>query len=117
MKIVFWLFVAIGFAYAFYSGAVAVSQYMQVKDVVEESVLAGSKLDRHERPGRVRDEILRKTPATGVTLDARNVLVTEENRALRVLIRWSYPVVVYKDDPLVSIPISYDKTFQVAGGS
>lgn len=117
MKVVFWLFVAIGVAYAFYSGAVAVSQYMQVKDVVEEAVLTRARLDKHERTSRVRDDILKKAPAAGVTLDERNVLVSEENRVLRVLIRWSYPVVVYKDDPLVSIPISYDKTFRVAGGS
>jgi len=39
MKVVFWLFVAIGLVYAFYSGAIAAYQYIQVKDVVEESVL------------------------------------------------------------------------------
>jgi hypothetical protein len=111
MKAVFWLLVALGVIYAFYTGTVAVYQYFQVKDVVEESVEAGLKLDRFERSGRVKDEILRRVPAVGVALDARSVLVTEEHRTLRVLIRWSHPVVVYKDEALVSIPISYDKAF------
>lgn len=113
MKTVAWLLVALGVVYAFYAGTVAVYQYIQVKDVVAESVEAGLKLDRFERAGRVRDEILRRVPVVGVVLDERSVLVTEEHRTLRVLIRWSHPVVVYKDEALVSIPISYDKAFDL----
>lgn len=114
MKIVFWLFVAIGFVYAFYSGAIAVYQYLQLKDVVEESVLERWKLDKFERAARVKQDILRKAPETGVTLNAQNVLVTDEERNLRVLLRWSYPVVVYRDRAYVSIPIAYDKVFEPA---
>jgi hypothetical protein len=116
MKVVFWLFVAIGLVYVFYSGAIAAYQYVQVKDVVEESVLERSKLDKYDRATRVKQDILRKLPAAGVTLGEGNVLVSEEERSLRVLIRWSYPVVVYQDHAYLSIPISYDKSFQVASG-
>jgi hypothetical protein len=111
MKAIFWLLVAIGIVYAFYSGAVAVYQYVQVKDVVEESVREREKLDRYERPLIVKDDILRKAPAAGVTLAERDVLVTEEDRILRVLIRWSYPVIIYKGEAVLSIPIAYDKSF------
>ncbi len=114
MKVVFWLLVAIGIVYALYSGAVAVRQYMEVMDVVEESVQLRMRLDKYERPGRVKDDILRKAPAAGLTLDEREVVVTEEDRTLRVLIRWSYPVVIYKGEAVLSIPIAYDRSFRLA---
>ncbi len=116
MKIIFWLFVALAFVYAFYSGAIAAYQYVQVKDIVEETVQERWRLDKFERPGRVRDDILKKTPAVGVTLDERDVRVIEENRILRVLIRWSYRFLVFRGDALISIPISYDKAFEVPPG-
>ena len=112
MKIVFWLFVAIGFVYAFYSGAIATYQYMQVKDVVEESVQERWKVDKFDRAARVKQDILRKAPESGVTLDAQSVHVTDGERNLHVLIRWSYPAVVYRHQAYVSIPISYDKVFE-----
>lgn len=116
MKIIFWLFVALAFVYAFYSGAIATYQYVQVKDIVEETVQERWRLDQFERPGRVKDDILKKTPAVGVTLDERAVRVIEENRTLRVGIRWSYRFIVFRNDVLISIPISYDKAFQVPPG-
>jgi len=87
-----------------------------VKDIVEETVQERWRLDKFERSERVRDDILKKTPAVGVTLDERDVLVTEENRILRVLIRWSYRFLVFRGDALISIPISYDKAFEVPPG-
>jgi hypothetical protein len=116
MKVVFWLFVALGCVYVFYSGALAVYQYLQMKDVVEESVQEGWRLDKFDRSARVKQDILRKAPETGVALDAQNVLVTDEERNLHVLIRWSHPVVVYRHQAYVSIPISYDKVFGPASG-
>lgn len=116
MKTVFWLLVAVGVVYGFYSGAVAIWQYYEIKGIVEESVVERAKGDRYERPGRVRDDIIRKAPDTGVTLDERDVFVTEEDRTLRVLIRWSYPVIIYKGDAVLAIPIAYDKAFAVPGG-
>ena len=38
MKVTFWFLVAIGFVYAFYTGAVAIYSYYQVKDIVSETV-------------------------------------------------------------------------------
>lgn len=116
MKAVFWLLVTIGIVYAFYSGGVAVWQYLEVKGVVEESVAERAKVDRHERAGRVKDDILKRASASGVTLDEREVFVTEEDRTLRVLIRWSYPVIVYKGDAVLSIPLAFDKAFAVSSG-
>ena len=113
MKTVFWLLVAIGIVYAFYSGAVAVWQYFEIKGIVEESVVERAKSARDARASRVKDDILKKAPASGVALDEREVFVTEENRTLRGLIRWSYPAIVYKGDTVLSVPLAFDKSFAV----
>ena len=116
MKVIFWLLVGIGFVYAFYSAGVAAYSYLQVSDIVTETIAARSRLDRYERAPRVKDDILKKTLEAGVTLDERDVFVAEEDRTLRVLVRWSHPVIIYKGDAVLAIPISYDKSFQVPSG-
>jgi hypothetical protein len=116
VKTIFWFLVAVGVVYGFYSGAVAIWQYYEIKGIVEVSVAERARMDRYERPGRVRDDILKRAPDSGVTLDERDVFVTEEDRTLRVLIRWSYPVIIYKGEALLAIPIAFDKAFAVPGG-
>ena len=116
MKAVFWLLVALGFVYGSYSGAVAVWQYFEIRGIVEGSVAELAKVDPYDRPGRVREDILNRAPESGVLLNEREVFVTEENRTLRVLIRWSYPVIVYKGDVVLSIPLAYDKEFTMRSG-
>ena len=115
MKTIFWFLVAVGVVYGFYSGAVAIWQYYEIKGIVEVSVAERARMDRYERPGRVRDDILKRAPDSGVTLDERDVFVTEEDRTLRVLIRWSYPVIIYKGEAMLAIPIAFDKAFAVPG--
>ncbi len=111
MKTVFWLLVGVGLVYGFYSAAVAAYQYMQVGNVVEESVLDRVRLEAYERTVRVKDDILRKSASAGIMLNERDVLVTDEDRSLHVVVRWSYPVIVYRNDTILSVPISYDHTF------
>jgi hypothetical protein len=113
MRVVFWLLVGIGFMYAFYSGAIAAYSYFQVKDAVTETVGERWAVDRYERAGRIKQEILKKASQSGVVLDEREVSVTEDDRMLLVRIRWSYPVFVYKGEPFYSQRFSYEKSFQL----
>ena len=111
MKVLFWLLVALGFVYAFYAGAVAVYSYYQVTDIVKETVKERAGVDRYERAERIRREILKKATESGVPLGERDLRVTDDNRTLRVLIRWSYPVIFYKGDAVLSIPLKYERSF------
>ncbi len=120
MKVLFWLLVALGFVYAFYAGAVAVYSYYQVTDIVKETVTERAGVDRYERAERIRREILKirreilkKATESGVPLSEREVRVTDDNRTLRVLIRWSYPVIFYKGDAVLSIPLKYERSFEM----
>ena len=116
MKAIFWLLVAVGLVYAFYTGAMAVWQYFEIKGIAGTSVEERAKVNPADRPARVREDILRKAPASGVALDEREVFVAEENRVLRVQIRWSYPAIVYKGDTVLSVPLSFDKEFTMSRG-
>ena len=79
MKVTFWFLVAIGFVYAFYTGAVAIYSYYQVKDIVSETVKEHAGLDRHERADRIQQDVLKKASQSGLALDERAVRVTDEN--------------------------------------
>jgi hypothetical protein len=114
VKVTFWLFVALGFVYAFYTGAVAAYSYFQVTDIVKETVRERAAVDRSERADRIKQDILTKAPESGVLLSERDVRVIEENRTLRVLIRWSYPAIFYKGDAVLSIPLKYEKSFEMS---
>ena len=113
MKIVFGFLVGIGLVYAFYSGAVAGYSYFQVRGIVEDTVGERARTDRSERASRIEQDILRKASENGLTLNLRELSVTEDDRTLRVLIRWSYPVFIYKGEALLSMPLSFDKSFEM----
>jgi len=114
VKVTFWLLVAIGAVYVLYTGGVAAYSYFQVKAIVEETLVERAKVDRYERANRVQQDILRKASQSGVPLHERDVSVAEENRTLRVQIRWSYPLFFYKGEAVLSMPLSYDKSFEMA---
>jgi hypothetical protein len=113
MKVTFWLLVALGFVYAFYAGAVAVYSYYQVAGIVKETVTERTGVDRYERADRIKRDILKKAPESGVPLTERDVRVTEDAQTLRVLIRWSYPAIFYKGDAVLSIPLKFEKSFEM----
>jgi len=113
VRALFWLLVAIGLAYAFYVGAVAVWQYYEIKGIVEEVVGESMPAERFGRTALVTGNILRKAAATGIVLDERGVFVTEENRQLRVLIRWSYPAIVFRGEVKLSIPLAFHGSFPI----
>src|SRR2546426_1423887 len=87
--------------------------FRSVTDIVKETVKERAGVDRYERAERIRRDILKKATESGVPLSERDVRVTDENRTLRVMIRWSYPAIFYKGDAVLSIPLSYEKSFEV----
>ena len=114
MKVLFWVFVAIGCVYVFYTGAMAVWSYLEITSVVEEVVAErASRSDRQERAGRVRDDIARKVAASDINVDERAISVTDEGRTLNVSVRWNWPVIVYQGKELLAVPLKHERTFEV----
>lgn len=114
MKIIFWLLVAVGVVYAFYSGAMAVWSYLEVQGVVEEAVKErAAKSDRFERAPRVKEDIIKKATTSGIKVDDREVFVTDDGRTLAILVRWTWPVIVYQGEEVLAIPLKHARTFDV----
>ena len=82
MKALFWVFVAIGCVYLFYTGAMSVWSYLEITGVVDEVVAerASSRGERSERVSRMREDIVKKVAASGINVDERAISVTDEGR-------------------------------------
>jgi hypothetical protein len=114
MKVLFWIFVAIGCVYVFYTGAMAVWSYLEITSVVEEVVNErASRTDRQERASRVRDDIAKKVMASGINVDERGISVSDEGKTLEVSVRWNWPVIVYQQREYLAVPLKHDRTFEV----
>jgi hypothetical protein len=114
MKVLFWIFVAIGCVYVFYTGAMAVWSYLEITSVVEEVVNErASRTDRQERASRVRDDIAKKVMASGINVDEGAISVSDEGKTLEVSVRWNWPVIVYQQREYLAVPLKHDRTFEV----
>ncbi|PYN80067.1 MAG: hypothetical protein DMD96_15455 [Candidatus Rokuibacteriota bacterium] len=114
MKALFWVFVAIGCVYLFYTGAMSVWSYLEITGVVDEVVAerASSRGERSERVSRVREDIVKKVAASGINVDERAISIADEGRTLDVSVRWNWPVIVYQGRELVAIPLKHERTFE-----
>ena len=114
MKVLFWIFVALGCVYLFYTGSMAAWSYLEITSVVEEVVNErASRTDRQERAGRVRDDIVKKVKASGINVDERAISVSDEGKTLEVSVRWNWPVIVYQEREYLAVPMKHDRTFAV----
>jgi len=114
MKALFWVLVAIGCVYAFYSAAMAAWSYLEVTSVVEEVVNErASRTGREERASRVRDDIAKKVAASGISVDDRAISVADQGTSLEVDVRWNWPVIVYQGREYFSVPLKHGRTFTV----
>jgi len=114
MKVLFWIFVAIGCVYVFYTGAMAVWSYLEVTSLVEEVVNErASRTERQERAGRVRDDIVKKVASSGIAVDERAISVIDEGKTLEVSVRWNWPVIVYQEREYLAVPMKHERVFAV----
>jgi hypothetical protein len=112
MKALGWVFVAIGCVYVFYCGAMAVWSYLEVTSVVEEVVNErASRTERQERATRVRDDIVKKMMASGISVDERAISVSDEGKTIDVSVRWNWPVIVYQEREYLAVPMKHERTF------
>lgn len=100
--------VALAFFYAFYAGVMTLWSYIQIAGVVDKA------WEDHGRSGAssVRTAIVRGANDAGVPLDTRFVAVGEDERTISVAVRWSFPVVSYKGEVFVAIPLSLQRSFE-----
>src|SRR5207244_11636210 len=114
MRLFFWGLVAVAAAYAAYAVMMSAWQYLQVSGVVDDVMQPRAIADLGSARA-VKAKILKDTAESGVPLKDRDVSVTVDNRLYTVKIIWSFPVIIYQGEPVLSIPLSLTRTKQTAG--
>jgi len=97
---------AIAFFYAFYCGVMSIWSYFAMASIVDQAVT-----ERGKVAAPVRDYIIKNAADSGVRIPDRNVVVTTDERQLNINLRWTFPVVTYKGEDLVEIPLSLQRAF------
>ena len=95
-----------------------VSNYFEMVALVEGAVQKSLLLRQPDVPAgsyaeEVRDAILRGAERSGLSVDDRNVHVSQTGKTLRVGLKWSYPVVTLHGEPILAIPLSLKRSFDV----
>ena len=119
MKGLFTLVFIIGILYGIYSGFMAVWSYFELTTIVEEVVprelpkLGDRGWRQGDRARKIHDAVVKGAGEVGVALDPDAVLVSEEDGALWVRINAGYPMIRYRGETMLAIPISTAHSFSL----
>jgi len=116
MKVIFWGLVAVGFAYAAYGVMMSGYQYLTLSSVVDDATQKHS-LAENPTPRQLKAKILKDSADAGVPLEDRDVAVTMADRVVTVNIIWTFPMIMYKGEPVLAIPLSLKRTKEMTTGS
>lgn len=116
MRLMFWGLVVIAFFYGAYAVMMSGWQYFQVAGVVDE-VLQPRSMAEHGTPRGLKTKILQEAAEAGVPLSEHDVSVTVVERFVTVTIIWSFPVIIFKGEPVLSIPITLKREKQTGGSA
>ena len=105
MRMIFWLLVALGLCWAFYVGAMSVWQYFQVSSTVDEAFEQRSVGQSYDMR-LIRNHVLRVSNEAGIPLTERDVNVVQASDQVVVEVVWSYPVLIFKGEVVLAVPLS-----------
>jgi hypothetical protein len=115
MKVFFWGLVAVACCYAAYGAMMSVYQWFQVHSVVDE-VLQPRNLRELPTATDVKTRIVRDAASAGVPLGEREVNVVANKGVLAVRVAWTFPMIVYRGESVLAIPLSVNKQQPLGGG-
>jgi hypothetical protein len=115
MRVFFWGLVVVAFFYVFYAGSMSIYQWFQVRSLIDET-LEPRNLRELATPGDVRMRIVREANQAGVPIVEREVTVVSAEQELKVDVVWTFPVIVYKGESVLAIPLSVKKSHPLGGG-
>lgn len=108
-------------AWAGYTAVSATSSYLatqgMVDQVLQEAIAklkagasTGSQPSFEDLAAEVRVTLLVRARRYGIALDEGSLRVLPANGGLRVKLKWSYPAVTYRGDPVVVVPMSLERS-------
>ena len=109
MRLIFWGIVVVALLYAAYAGMMSIWSYYQVWSTVDQalSLRPGERYDLLD----VKKKVLNGANEVGVPLYDRDVIVSEAGRGgVMVDVIWSFPVVIYKGEVVLAVPLSVNRT-------
>ena len=107
MKAAFFALLAIAFFYGFYCGVMSIWSYFAMASIVDQAVTERGRT----AAAPVREYIIKNAAESGVNIPDRNVVVTTDERQLNINLHWTFPVVTYKGEDIVEIPLSLERAF------
>ena len=114
MRVFFWGLVAVACFYLAYAAMMSGYQWFQVRSVIEET-LEPRNFRELTTLGDVKMRILREANEAGVPIAEREVSVVSADRMLKVNVVWTFPVIVYKGESVLAIPLSVKKNHPLGG--
>jgi hypothetical protein len=114
MRVFFWGLVAVACFYVAYAAMMSGYQWFQVRSVIEET-LEPRNFRELATVVDVKMRILREANEAGVPIEEREVSVVSADRMLKVNVVWTFPVIVYKGESVLAIPLSVKKSHPIGG--
>lgn len=99
----------------------ASSSYMTAREMVDQvlqestskvraAAAAGSQQPLDDLADDVRDAVLIRARRHGIPIDSRDLVVFSRDGGITVRLKWSYPAFTYRDDVIVNIPMSIERS-------
>ena len=110
--------------WAGYTVVLASSHYLAAREMVDQvlrdsssrlraGAAAGSQQSPADLAAEVRDTLLMRARLYSIPLEGRNLAVFAEGRGLTVKLKWSYPVISYRGDVILNIPMSLERAARI----
>ena len=108
MKLFVWGVIAVALLYLAYCGMISAWSWIAVNNAVDEIV---SREGVESTPSReLKAKVMTATNEAGVPLDERDVIVTPGDGRVTVEVVWTIPVVVFKGETVVAVPLAVKRT-------
>jgi hypothetical protein len=104
VKLLFWGLVIVALCYAAYSGMIAAWSWIAVNNAVDE-ILGREGIDAVPEQ-EIKKRVLSSTSEAGIPLTERDIVVSREDRTVKVEVVWTVPVIVVKGDSVLAVPLS-----------
>lgn len=112
MRVFFWGLVAVACCYVAYALMMSGYQWFQVRSVIEDT-LEPRNLNELPTPAAVKTRILKEAISAGVPLSEREVNVVSSKGVLAIQVVWTFPVIVYKGESVLAVPLSVKRQHQI----
>jgi hypothetical protein len=108
MRLIFWGLVVVGLCYLAYSGMIATWSWIAVNNAVDE-IISKDGIEAVPVPD-VKSRVLQAANEAGIPINEGAVVVTREDRGVKVEVVWTVPVIIVNGESVLAVPLSVNRT-------